>query len=159
MIVLSFIDLSLILTCWILATNEISTGPVQALSDQVLPALPILIRELNEAVAGEEALSRPVFWSTRRPYIPTVREPGSSSEEEVSVEIAPLDHTLAGVFIGDGQPRALLRNADGKDQWLAKEEKINGWRLIAVSPGQVVLQDGDRRATLELYPPRISPKQ
>jgi hypothetical protein len=146
-------DVMLALTGWWIAKTPLAIPFAAETDPQPLP-------ELADASAPSgmqsveanksEALRRPAFFPSRRPYQPPAPEPPAVAAAPIE-RAAPLDRILAGVFIKPDNRRApLSRPNDTTDQWFVEGETIDGWRLVAVEFDRAVPEAGNERVTLEL---------
>jgi hypothetical protein len=113
-----------------------------------------------------EALLRPLFHPTRRPFEPPA-EPSESVPELAEVfdesvvaftleqepaELEPLAFNLAGISLSSGNKQALLGTSAGADmRWMALGDSINGWTVTAITRNDVILVSGDRTVAVQLY--------
>ena len=101
------------------------------------------------ASAGfENILQRPLFSRNRQVFV--AAEPASAPPPMV----AKLDSgiTLKGVFMSDGVAKAFLTTSQNPvGVWVQVNEQIDGWRVAAVTPEQVVLEGQGEKLTVPLH--------
>lgn len=87
--------------------------------------------------------ARPIFDPTRRP----VSEPAPTA----STDAAPPNLVLVGVAISGGNAVALLKGPDGRAAISARiGQTIDGWELVGIEPGFVILHAGGIDYTIKL---------
>ncbi|WP_161856099.1 hypothetical protein [Bradyrhizobium sp. CCBAU 051011] len=101
------------------------------------------------ASAGfENILQRPLFVRNRQ--VPVAAEPISAP-----LPMAPtLDSgiSLKGVFMSDGVAKAFLMTSQNPvGVWVQVNGQIDGWRVAAVTPEQVVLEGQGEKLTVPLH--------
>jgi hypothetical protein len=103
--------------------------------------------------AFDEIALRPLFFESRRPFVPPpsdVVAEGVAPEKKVSVE-------LVGTLVTD-QGRAALLQPDGQPAvWRREGEKIAGWKVRKIDPDQITLGLGDEIETLTLRADQVTP--
>ncbi|WP_065756001.1 hypothetical protein [Bradyrhizobium paxllaeri] len=101
------------------------------------------------ASAGfENILQRPLFSRNRQVFV--AAEPVSAPPPMA----ATLDSgiTLKGVFMSDGVAKAFLTSSQNPvGVWVQVNEQIDGWRVAAVTPDQVVLEGQGEKLTVPLH--------
>ncbi|MCR4265790.1 hypothetical protein [Nitratireductor sp. ZSWI3] len=136
------------------------------------PSLNHSATEESELLSSfSEALLRPLFHATRRPFeappetvesSPDAFElQGTISEAETFADVqehpeqvASADIKLSGVSLSNGGKRALLSTSTSEDiRWLSEGDDIADWIIISITSDDVTLAKGEQRATLKLYPP------
>ncbi|NRP89015.1 hypothetical protein GFPCMMHI_04940 [Ensifer adhaerens] len=142
-------------TGWRQATMPMMIAPSQRDLPRLFPNT--IPRDAPTAIPPEqresEALTRPLFSSSRRPYQPPAAAPIAPIEAPTVPDLTPPDYVLAGIFIDDGHHRALLRRrTETNALWFNEGDMIDGWRLASVESGKIALEANDRRVELELYP-------
>jgi len=92
-------------------------------------------------------LDRPLFRADRRPVVAEVEEnPVVEPERE-----QPLEATLHGVLLAEGQRVALLKpNRSSATFMVSQGEIFLGWRLLEVQPDKAIFGRDDERVTLTL---------
>ncbi|MBY3328887.1 hypothetical protein HFO02_36020 [Rhizobium laguerreae] len=102
------------------------------------------------ANASSEAITRPLFWPSRRPFEPAVILEGAQTPPALP---PTMDQVLIGVFIDGSQRRALLRRPnDAEGIWLNEGDTIDGWRIADVTPEHATLEAAEVVVILKLYP-------
>ncbi|KRQ94714.1 hypothetical protein CQ12_04065 [Bradyrhizobium jicamae] len=103
----------------------------------------------TRASAGfENILQRPLFSRNRQVFV--AAEPASAPPPMA----ATLDSgiTLKGVFMSDGVAKAFLMTSQNPvGVWVQVNEQIDGWRIAAVTPEQVVLEGQGEKLTVPLH--------
>ncbi|KRR27862.1 hypothetical protein CQ14_08455 [Bradyrhizobium lablabi] len=95
----------------------------------------------------ENILQRPLFSRNRQVLV--AAEPASAPPPMA----AALDSgiTLKGVFMSDGVAKAFLMSSQNPvGVWVQVNEQIDGWRVAAVTPEQVVLEGQGEKLTVPL---------
>jgi hypothetical protein len=138
--------------------------------------------EFNESVTTlpeklDEALKRPIFRSTRKPFDPSVvqkiavfapppvpepvlpallpRVIEASAPVIIAAPIAPIpdpQFVLKGLAVINGKKQALIvepLNPDGA--WLSVNQSLVGWKLLSVDSNQAKLGREEQSVTLSLY--------
>lgn len=88
----------------------------------------------------ENIVQRPLFSRNRTGVVPVEPIPVVAPPPPT---VATLDQgiTLRGVFMNDGVAKAFLVTTQNPlGVWVPADGEIDGWRLVAVSPGQVALE-------------------
>jgi hypothetical protein len=111
----------------------------------------------------DQALARPLFRSSRRPYDPSVAmvaatpqlDPALAPAEPAQVEPTipvPAQLTIKGV-VGDGARwRALIGSPEAPEGvWLEKGAEIAGWTIVLIDANAATLSQGGQRLELKLY--------
>jgi len=145
------VNAALIFTGVWLATRTISSPIISG-----SPALPE-IEDISVPQIGSldlpttDVTSRPLFWSSRRPFEPIA--------EPVAPEIAPSptpevpDQILQGILITGDYRRALFRRPNETEGvWLNEGDSIDGWKISNVFSDHTTLESNDEIVKLELYP-------
>lgn len=107
----------------------------------------------GRAGSGEAMLQRPLFVRSRQqavvvaaPVLPQSPPPPPPVVRDASIG-------LKGVFINDKMAKAFLTTAQNPvGVWLAPEESVGGWRLVAVRPDEVELEGGGQRMVVPFAP-------
>ncbi len=113
-------------------------------------------KNLAAPVIIAEALSRPLFRVTRRPYAPPAL-PLQATVSEMATIIPPppasVDPpTILGVLLQPGNRKVLVRTADLPDgQWFAEGSEISGWRIEALDAEGATISGNGQRLRLKLY--------
>jgi len=105
-----------------------------------------------------DALARPLFRQSRRPFDPATLAgaQAAKAEQQVQPETPPPQPqpavTVRGVLIGKGMEQALLVSPElPQGQWFAAGASVQGWTLASIGPEGVVLTSGDQKLALKLY--------
>lgn len=104
-----------------------------------------------------QTLATPVFFKSRRPYVPPPPAPKPLPKPVAAPPPAPVDPglVLGGIMITDGMKKAyLFSKADPRGIWLSEGEAIAGWKLEAIDTMSARLQQAGRSIELQLYPER-----
>jgi len=105
-----------------------------------------------------EILAQPVFFKTREPYVAPPPRPAPAHVVPVVAKPPPppvVDpgFAVAGVIISQGVRKAYIHTkGDQQGSWVGEGESLTGWRVQAIGPGGVKLQQQDRTIEVELYP-------
>jgi hypothetical protein len=106
--------------------------------------------EARAAAGFENIVQRPLFSRNRQGFV---------AAEAVAAPppppMATLDAgiTLKGVFMSDGVAKAFLVTTKSPlGVWVQVNGQIDGWRVAAVTPGQVVLEGQGEKMTVPLHP-------
>lgn len=110
----------------------------------IIAALPE--REVPEQGKFLETLERPLFSPSRRPPPPPPPPPPPASEEAAP---ALSNIHLYGLY-GSGSSGGAILRVDGKNERVATNQTIKGWKLTAIGDTNVILRRGSRQQVLEL---------
>jgi hypothetical protein len=100
-----------------------------------------------------EIAERPLFSTSRRPFLPeTEREEAAAPDEQVSIE-------LVGTLLTEEGRAALLQPAGQGARWLRPGEKIAGWRVETIERDRITLRLDDEAKTLQLRADLVPPPQ
>jgi hypothetical protein len=105
--------------------------------------------EARAAAGFENIVQRPLFSRSRQGFV--AAEPAAAPPPPM----ATLDSgiTLKGVFMSDGVAKAFLVTAQNPvGVWVQVNGQIDGWRVAAVTPEQVVLEGQGEKLTVPLHP-------
>jgi hypothetical protein len=155
-----------LLTCTALAAVvglELSSG--MSLAPQVTaaappgplpeaPPTPQRFEAPPDSVLDEIAL-RPLFFESRRPFVPAPvdAEPGESEPAAlVAIE-------LIGTLVTDQGRAALLQPEGEQAVWRRAGDKIAGWKVRAIERDQVTLAQGEEVETLGLRADLAAPAE
>lgn len=119
--------------------------PVAPAADSLqVPA--VLAHEVVNARARNEIISRPLFWSSRRPVdaVATVLESTSQPGGLQGVK-------LLGLF-GSGDQAGIIALVKGQKRRILLGEAVEGWTLASITPTALVVANGERTETLVLQP-------
>jgi hypothetical protein len=62
---------------------------------------------------------------------------------------------LGGIMVMQGVRKAyVFRKADPSGTWVAHGEDLMGWRIQTIDAAGIVLDNGERKIVLKLYPER-----
>lgn len=103
----------------------------------------------HAAADFENIVQRPLFSRNRQGFV--AAEPAAALPPP---PIATLDAgiTLKGVFMSDGVAKAFLITAQNPvGVWVQVNGQIDGWRVAAVTPEQVVLEGQGEKLTVPLH--------
>ena len=93
----------------------------------------------------------------RPPFAPTRRPPAPQEEafaEVVVAEVAPPQLELVGVLQVSGRSLAVLSDkAAGTTMSVASGDPVDGWDVAEIGADRIVLTQGDRTATFQLFEP------
>jgi hypothetical protein len=117
-------------------------APLESGGDFELPA----VQQYGETVA------RPLFMENRRPS-----ETGDEKTEEAGEEKTPLTLKLMGIALGPKEKFGLFLDAKGKYKSVAKNGKIDGWKLAEIEADKVIMEQGGERQPLPLLKPKPKP--
>ena len=115
-----------------------SRGPVAKASDA------------RAAASFENIVQRPLFLRNRQGFV--AAEPAAAPPPPPLPTVA-LDRsiTLKGVFMSDGFAKAFLISSQNPlGVWVQVNAEIDGWRVAAVAPGQVVLEGQNEKLAIPL---------
>lgn len=108
----------------------------------------------------DQALARPVFRHSRKPFDSTQARPSVEPPLAEPVAIAqplapPLDTSqisVKGVFLAGSVTRALVATPEFPDgNWLSVGSEIMGWTIIKLNGNGVILSAGPQTAEIKLY--------
>ena len=105
--------------------------------------------EARAAAGFENIVQRPLFSRNRQGFV--AAEPVAAPPPP---PMATLDSgiTLKGVFMSDGVAKAFLVTAQNPvGVWVQVNGQIDGWRVAAVTPEQVVLEGQGEKLTVPLH--------
>jgi hypothetical protein len=106
--------------------------------------------EARAAASFENIVQRPLFSRNRQVFV--AAEPASAPPPPPPPTIT-LDPgiTLKGVFMSDGLAKAfLITSQNPLGVWVQINAEVNGWRVVAVTPGQVMLEGQNEKLTVPL---------
>ena len=91
-----------------------------------------------------EIITRPLFWSSRRPVeeVVTLAEPEAQAGELKAVK-------LVGLF-GSGDQAGIIALVKGQKRRILLGDVVEGWTLKSIRPSELVVANGDRTETLAL---------
>lgn len=113
----------------------------------------------SPVVSLVEALSRPLFQRTRRPFVPEAMPVDPPPNLEETVEAAPpppvVDSSqlmLKGVLKLPGRTQALISTANNPDGvWIELGATVDGWTVKSLDQDSVALVSGETEIQLKLY--------
>ncbi len=118
-------------------------GPVAPAADSLqVPA--VVAPALVAAAARNEIISRPLFWSGRRPVdtVATLADPGSRPGELEGVK-------LLGLF-GSGKQAGVIALVQDQKRRILLGDTVEGWTIESITPHTLVVSNGERSETLAL---------
>lgn len=138
-----------LLLCLQLALGALRLATLSA-PQAVTPAadslqLPGVLTPLSVAASQRnEIISRPLFWSSRRPVaeVATLAEPEAKPGELKSVK-------LVGLF-GSGAQAGIIALVKGQKRRILLGDVVEGWTLKSIRPSELVVVNGERTETLVL---------
>jgi hypothetical protein len=138
-----------LLLCLQLALGGLRLATLSA-PDPVTPApdslrVPAVLSPVSVAASERnEIISRPLFWSSRRPVeeVATLAEPQAKAGELKGVK-------LVGLF-GSGEQAGIIALVKGKKRRILLGDAVEGWTLKSVTPFELVVANGERTETLAL---------
>lgn len=108
-----------------------------------------------------QALARPLFRASRRPFDPIqIAAPPQSAPlpPEQQILLAPQTAqdtsqiALKGISINEGKKHVLISTAEAPDgTWLALGDVISVWKIKVITTNSVVLAFGEQEVILSLY--------
>ena len=138
-----------LLFCLQLALGGLHLATLSA-PDSVTPApdslrVPAVLSPVSVAASERnEIISRPLFWSGRRPVeeVATLSEPQAKAGELKGVKVV-------GLF-GSGERAGIIALVKGQKRRILLGDEIEGWTLKSVAPFELVVANGGRTETLSL---------
>ena len=138
-----------LLFCLQLALGGLRLATLSA-PDPVTPApdslrVPAVLSPVSVAASERnEIISRPLFWSGRRPVeeVATLSEPQAKAGELKGV-------TVVGLF-GSGERAGIIALVKGQKRRILLGDVVEGWTLKSVAPFELVVANGGRTETLSL---------
>jgi hypothetical protein len=101
------------------------------------------------AASFENIVQRPLF--SRNRQVVVAPEPASAPPPALPTLTLDQGITLKGVFVNEGFAKAfLLTTQNPVGVWVQVNEEINGWRVAAVLPDQVVLEGQNQKLVVPL---------
>lgn len=97
----------------------------------------------------EEIRNRPLFWPGRRPLPEGLQDSGAPNAGEGSKPTELDEVKIVGIF-GAGDSAGIIALVKDKKRRILLGERLDGWTLEAVEPGEGVFASGARRASLTL---------
>ena len=138
-----------LLFCLQLALGGLRLATLSA-PDPVTPApdslrVPAVLSPVSVAASERnEIISRPLFWSGRRPVeeVATLSEPQAKAGELKGVKVV-------GLF-GSGERAGIIALVKGQKRRILLGDVVEGWTLKSVAPFELVVASGGRTETLSL---------
>ena len=138
-----------LLFCLQLALGGLRLATLSA-PDPVTPApdslrVPAVLSPVSVAASERnEIISRPLFWSGRRPVeeVATLSEPQAKAGELKGVKVV-------GLF-GSGERAGIIALVKGQKRRILLGDEVEGWTLKSVAPFELVVASGGRTETLSL---------
>ncbi len=138
-----------LLFCLQLALGGLRLATLSA-PDPVTPApdslrVPAVLSPVSVAASERnEIISRPLFWSGRRPVeeVATLAEPQAKAGELKGVKVV-------GLF-GSGERAGIIALVKGQKRRILLGDVVEGWTLKSVAPFELVVASGGRTETLSL---------
>jgi hypothetical protein len=134
---------------------EPGPAPAAALTESILTQDPDLSPEQPSGQnlgTDDPILLRPIFFQSRKPW----QAPLPARAQPPAPEPAAVDEpsfVVEGIVMGDALKRVLLRRADAKEsQSLEVGQSLDEWRVAAIGASGVILEKGDRRLEVSMYP-------
>jgi hypothetical protein len=97
--------------------------------------------------AFDETALRPLFFESRRPFVPGSPD---AAPEEAPPEEEPVAVELVGTLVTGQSRAALLQPAGQEASWRREGDKIAGWRIGSIESDRVTLRQGGDLETVEL---------
>jgi hypothetical protein len=104
-----------------------------------------------------EALNRPLFRRSRRPFDPASTIPNMPPPEPIQIvsQAPSIDSslfTVKGIAINNEIRLALIATPESPEgSWMPLETEIMGWKLTEITANGVILSSGDQHQKLKLY--------
>jgi len=137
--------------------SEKATG--QAEWNDAKPAAP---PEPAQELSGQvsEALLRPLFHASRRPFEMAAPEPVNPEPVPEAIAMqpeptaaAPPELRLAGVSLSGSRKQALIVAVQTSEaRWYSAGETVEGWTIASVTSAEVTLANSGQSITVGLYP-------
>ncbi len=122
------------------------------------------------AEANGEFFRRPLFLSSRRPFVPPPPpvSPNNVTEQVVAAPappepppvpaVDPSTILLKGIMVDGGYREALIVTAaDPTPKWHSTGSRIDGWEVAAINDNEIVLLNGSEEVHLKQYVDKVSP--
>ncbi len=149
---------------WQIPFPDLTKRPAQSWQPKL--AVKVSVEELNRSsTVLDQALRRPIFRSSRRPFEPAqvliVAQPTAppSPPEQlaniapdplVTVEMSQL--VLKGIAINTAKQLALIANPDSPEgAWLTIGDVVSGWKIRSIDKNSIHLTIDNQEAVLLLY--------
>lgn len=114
----------------------------------------------TELMVLEQLQQRPLFWSSRRPYVPPpAPEPGAKSDPNPAPKPDPAstvfkDTRLLGLYAGGVRPGVILLHKEERLR-LNQHEALQGWTLDALGDNWAEFVNDDQHFRLEIQYPSV----
>lgn len=114
----------------------------------------------KERMVIEQLQQRPLFWSSRRPYVPPPPPPPEPKPQPAAVkkpdpaQTVFKDTRLLGIYAGGQKPGAIFEHK-GERIRLNRQESIEGWQLVALGPSWVEFSSDGQSFKLEIKYPSV----
>jgi hypothetical protein len=142
----AWIGLACVVTISALISLELSTVTAPAWMGSRGPAAKA--SNARAASGFENIVQRPLFSRNRQGFV--AAEPVAAAPPPMATLDSGL--TLKGVFMSDGVAKAFLVSAQSPlGVWVEVNGQIDGWRVAAVTPEQVVLEGQGEKLTVPLH--------
>ncbi|HRP19785.1 MAG TPA: hypothetical protein PK925_04070 [Alicycliphilus sp.] len=147
LLLLSLVLLVALLALWVNTKGQVRhvhwTQPEPKSLDVAGMLTPLPVRTVEQ---GQflETLERPLFSPSRRPPPPP---PPPAPPEEAAPPLTGVH--VYGLYGADNQGGAILR-VDGKNQRVAVNQSVKGWRLASIGSNSLTFRRGSRQHVLEL---------
>ena len=106
-------------------------------------------KELADISEFDEIIQRPLFSNSRKP-----EEENVEKIVKPEIKIKPVkkpEFMLTGIVLTNEEELALIKSRkEPRIQRLRLDETIEGWKLIEIDPGLVILSSGDQQITLNI---------
>jgi hypothetical protein len=140
---LAWIGVVALMTVIAVASVELSTMRLPAWLGA--PAAASTGAEIRSAAGFENILQRPLFLRSRQGISVNISTPPAPA-----AELDP-NFTLKGVFINGASAKAFLMSSQNPlGMWAQIDEDVDGWRIVAIQPGQVLLASQNQRLAIPL---------
>ncbi|WP_334503287.1 hypothetical protein [Bradyrhizobium sp. AZCC 1678] len=106
----------------------------------------------SEASSDDPTLMRPIFFASRKPFEPP---PQRATPPAPTARPPPIEPTLVvgGIVLTAKARRAYLRRpAEADGRWHETGQVIDGWTVAEIDRTGIVLEQADRRFSIQLYP-------
>lgn len=163
---LGYLNLSLIalaVICALLFTRgaiQLATAeapPARSLGESALQVETVLAD--SERLVLEQLQERPLFWDSRRAYVPPPPPPEPKPQPAAVKKPDPAqtvfkDTRLLGIYAGGQKPGAIFEHK-GERIRLNRQESIEGWQLVALGPSWVEFSSDGQSFKLEIKYPSV----
>jgi hypothetical protein len=153
--VLLCLDAALIAFGWTAASEvSLSVDPI-AEGSWTSPDLDTLPSSMGHARAPEQndpVLARPIFFPSRKPFEPP--PPQAVTPPPAAPKTRPPDpgFVVDGIMLTGGAGKAHLRQPREIDgRWHETGQVIEGWTIVQIDAGGIVLEQADWRVAIRLY--------